>query len=83
MNPILAYKIRGEPWMFMQETYPGTTEDYQFGRVFYRFAVKLLSEGKIKVHPTKVGKGLESVLAGLDDMRHGKVSREKLVYSIA
>lgn len=45
-------------------------------------AVKLLSEGAIKVHPPKVGKGLEGVLEGLDDMRQGKVSGNKLVYKI-
>ena len=69
--------------MFRQNVFPATMEDYQFNQIFFRLAVKLLSEGQIKVHPPKVGKGLDGVLAGLDDMRQGKVSGEKLVYSIA
>ncbi|KAK5164025.1 uncharacterized protein LTR77_010116 [Saxophila tyrrhenica] len=79
--PLLAYKIRGEPWKLLEDM-PATVEDYQFGQIFFRLAVKLLGEGKVKVHPPRVGKGLEGALDGLDEMRQGKVSGQKLVYSI-
>ena len=43
----------------------------------------LLKEGKIKAHPAKVRKGgLKGVLDGLQEMREGKVSGEKLVYRV-
>jgi hypothetical protein len=45
----------------------------------------LLEQGKIKVHRpsiNKYGKGLEGVLKGMDAMRHGRVSGEKLVFTV-
>ena len=45
---------------------------------------KLLAEGKMKPHAEKVGKeGLEGALKGLEDMKAGKVSANKLVYLTA
>ena len=44
---------------------------------------RILAEGKLKPHPVSVESGgLESVLDGLDDMRQGNVSGEKLVYKV-
>ena len=45
----------------------------------------LLEQGKVKVHRPSIntyGKGFEGVLKGMDAMRHGKVSGEKLVFTV-
>ena len=78
---MLAYKIVGQPWDFFGP-HPATEEDYEFGRVFWRLAAKLLGDGKIKVHPPLVREGLEGVIEGLDEMRRGVVNARKLVYKI-
>lgn len=78
---MLAYKAMGKPWDFFGPR-PATHEDYEFGRMFWRLAAKLFAEGKIKVHPPRVGEGLEGVLEGLDEMRKGLISAQKLVYKI-
>jgi hypothetical protein len=46
---------------------------------------RLLDQGKVKVRRpsiNKYGKGFEGVLKGMDAMRHGKVSGEKLVFTV-
>jgi hypothetical protein len=49
----------------------------------YDAAEKLLHDGKVKVHPPKVGEeGLEGVLAGLEAVKSGKASGFKLVHKI-
>lgn len=80
-SAFLAYKILGEPWDFFGPN-PATQEDYEFGRMFWRLAAKLVAEGKIKVHPPRVGERLEGVVQGLDEMRKGTVSATKLVYKL-
>jgi len=62
---------------------PAKPEDFEFAKMFWELSRKLLAEGKIKVHPPTVGKGLEGVLDGLQKMREGKVSGTKLVYTIS
>ena len=78
---LMAYKALGEPWDFFGR-FPATHEDYGFTRMWWRLAARVLGEGKIKVHPPRVGEGLEGVLAGLDEMRKGTVSATKLVYKL-
>ncbi|GAB1207121.1 hypothetical protein APSETT445_005829 [Aspergillus pseudonomiae] len=54
------------------------------GEKFLAIAELLLAQGKIKVHPPKVGKeGLMGILAGLELLKTGKVSGEKLVYNVS
>ncbi len=46
---------------------------------------ELLEHGKLKVHRIsldKYGKGFEGVLKGMDAMRKGEVSGEKLVVTV-
>lgn len=45
-------------------------------------AESLLEQRKLKVHPTKVGRGWENVLDGTEEIRLGKVSGQKLVYTV-
>ncbi|KAG6988548.1 cytochrome P450 [Physcia stellaris] len=63
---------------------PAKEEDARFANMFVGVAEGLLREGKIKGHPASVRQGgLGGVLEGLQEMREGKVSGEKLVYRVA
>lgn len=77
----LAYTILNEDFKFAGHEMPASKEDFEFAEKFWDLSTKLMAEGKIKVPPMKVGKnGLEGVFEGLDALRNGKVSGQKLVY---
>ena len=80
----LGYSAIGEEMSFPgQGTIPAKEEDLQFMIMFTGIAQELLAEGKIKPHPAGLRQGgLKGVLDGLQEMREGKVSGEKLVYRV-
>ncbi|KAH8723024.1 oxidoreductase-like protein [Phaeosphaeriaceae sp. PMI808] len=57
-------------------------EDYEFGTRFWKASADLIDSGKIRTHPARVHKGLEGVPQGLQDLKDGKVSGVKLVYTV-
>lgn len=76
----LMYTVFNEPVAFRGLTIDPKPADFEFARDFVALCDDLLRQGKIKVHPPKVvGTGLERVLDGLDMLKHGTVSGEKLV----
>lgn len=75
----LAYTAIGEKY---NDRFQASQTDYEFGAKFWKVAEGLLNEGKIKAHPTEVRKGLEGVPQGLQDLKDGKVSGVKLVYTV-
>jgi len=78
----LAYTTTGEA--LTDYGRPASKEDFEFGVMFWKLAGQLLEQGKLKVHPPSVRpNGLKGVLEGMQEMRDGKVSGEKLVYKIA
>lgn len=80
----LAYTMFGEPFEKRVKV-PAIPADYEFGKMFWEVARGLLVEGKIKPARADVnrgGKGLEGVLVGLDELKQGKVSGVKLVYTL-
>lgn len=82
----LAYSITGEDYQTGPKArrVEGNKEDFDFAKKFGELASALLAEGKIEVHPPTVKPGgLAGVLDGLQLMREGKVSGEKLVYRVA
>ncbi|KAF7587032.1 hypothetical protein BBP40_007828 [Aspergillus hancockii] len=80
----LAYTITGEAFTFGDTPIPAKPEDKTFAESFWNIAEKLLTEGKIKIQGVKVNPGgLKGVIEGLQLMKAGKVSGEKLVYNIA
>ncbi|KAF7118390.1 hypothetical protein CNMCM5793_007907 [Aspergillus hiratsukae] len=80
----LGYSAVGERFFFGETEWPAKPEDFEFGSKFWSVAEKLLAEGKVKPHRPKVCPGgLKGVLKGLQLMREGKVSGEKLVYNVA
>ncbi|KAH6856972.1 chaperonin 10-like protein [Chaetomium sp. MPI-CAGE-AT-0009] len=80
----LGYTIIGEP-INKGQLMPGIPEDYEYGKMFWEVARGLLEQGKLKPARADVnrgGKGLEGVLVGLQELKAGKVSGVKLVYTL-
>jgi NADPH:quinone reductase-like Zn-dependent oxidoreductase len=80
----LMYTVFGEEFSFGKGSkFPAIPEDFEYTKKFIELTEKLLAEGKLKAHRAKVGaNGLKGVLKGLEDMKAGKVSGEKLVYRV-
>ncbi|KAH8691552.1 chaperonin 10-like protein [Talaromyces proteolyticus] len=79
----IVYTSIGEAFELGPMSFPAKPEDKAFAEEFLAVAEPLLAEGKIKVHPAKLGKGgLQGVLDGLQQLKEGKVSGEKLVYNV-
>jgi len=85
MKHTLGYTVVGEYFKFGPQEVQAKPEDFEFGKMFWELSRGLLEQGKLKVHRpsvNKYGKGLEGVLKGMDNMRQGKVSGEKLVFTL-
>lgn len=79
----LGYDISGELYKFEGEIYPARPEALEFGRRWSGVAEKLWAEGKWKPHPQRIGTGgLLGALDGMQEMREGLVSGEKMVYRV-
>ena len=81
----LGYTVLGEAIRKGPTDIPAVPENFEFGKVFWELSTGLLESGKVKPHRpsvNKYGKGLEGVLEGMEAMRAGKVSGEKLVYTL-
>jgi hypothetical protein len=80
----LAYTTFGEAFKFGNIPFPAKPEDRAHTEKFIPIAENLLKQGKIKVHPPKVGpNGLVGVMDGLKPLKEDKVSGEKLVYNVS
>jgi len=75
----LGYTALGEKY---NDKFPASQEDYEFAKKFWKVAEGLVNDGKVKAHPTEVRNGLEGVPKGLEDLKSGKVSGVKLVYTV-
>ncbi|KAJ0120960.1 hypothetical protein J7T55_015699 [Diaporthe amygdali] len=79
----LGYDMSGEAYIFEGDSYPAKPDAFEFGRTWYSIAEKLWASGKWQNHRQNVGeKGLLGVLDGMQLMRQGLVSGEKLVYRV-
>jgi hypothetical protein len=79
----LAYSESGEAYIFEGKYYEAQPEDFVFASSFAAIAEKLWHEGKWRPHPQRVERGgFSRVPDGLQQMREGKVSGEKLVYLV-
>jgi hypothetical protein len=80
-----AYTVFSESFKVGSYDFPAKPEDLEFGKMFWEMSRRLLEEGKIKVHRVtldKYGTGFEGVMKGMDAMRKGEVSGEKLVFTV-
>jgi hypothetical protein len=79
----LGYSAFGRPYMFEGQEWPFVENEFEFVKRFVLFMERLLEEGKIKSHPATVREGgLEGIVQGMEDIRLGKISGEKLVYVV-
>ena len=81
----LAYTMLGEPIDKTWAKLPAVPANYEYGKMFWEVTRGLLAEGKVqpaKQDVNRGGKGLEGVLAGLKELKEGKVSGVKLVYTL-
>lgn len=77
----LAYSALGRAFMYEGEEWPFAPDDYDLMKRFAILAEELLEQRKIKPHPATVREGgLEAIPAGMEDLRQGIISGEKLVY---
>ncbi|KAJ5124463.1 uncharacterized protein N7515_008288 [Penicillium bovifimosum] len=81
----IAYTAMGEAFNFGDTPWPAKPEDKAFNENFSATVIDdLLTQGKIKVHPLKVGQdGFKGVIEGLKLLKENKVSGEKLVYNVS
>lgn len=81
----LAYTILGESFKISTNEIPAMPENEKFAKMFWELTRELLEQGKVKVHKpsvNKYGNGLEGALKGMAAMKEGKVSGEKLVFTL-
>jgi NADPH:quinone reductase-like Zn-dependent oxidoreductase len=78
-NFTFAYTALGEKY---NDSVQASQSDYEFGVEFWKVSEDLINSGKIKTHPVEVRKGLAGVPQGLQDLKDGKVSGVKLVYTV-
>ncbi|KXX73826.1 Protein TOXD [Madurella mycetomatis] len=80
----LGYTVFGEYFRVAGgREFAARPEDFEFGRMFWELSERLITDGRIRVHPPEIGKdGLRGVFEGLQAMREGRVSGRKLVYRI-
>jgi len=80
---VYGYTAIGESFTKFGQDFAAKPEDYKLASNFMQIAEQLFAEGKLVPHPQSVGEGgLYGVLDGLQRMRDGKVSGEKLVYRL-
>lgn len=78
-----GYTIFGEAFDKRGSHFDAKPEDFEHSKMFWGITQKLVDEGKLATHPSKVGKdGLVGAFDGFQQFRDGKVSGVKLVYRV-
>lgn len=81
----MAYDAFGDAYMFMGKTVLPKPDEMQYANRFIEMSKVLLEEGLLKpihISVNSTGSGLEGALRGLDELRAGRVSGTKLVYTL-
>ncbi|KAF5244317.1 hypothetical protein FANTH_7761 [Fusarium anthophilum] len=81
----LAYEATGENFRLGTNDSPPKPEEFEYASKFTEIARGLLVDGKLKVPRIILndgGSGLEGVIKGLDDLKAGKVSGGKMIYTL-
>jgi len=83
VSMVFAYTAYGEAFTKFGFESPANLEDYLYASKFFDICEVLLAEGKLKPHPSaRRPNGLDGILDGFQELREGRVSGEKLVYSV-
>jgi NADPH:quinone reductase-like Zn-dependent oxidoreductase len=76
----LAYSVTGEEYIFEGEHYPADPEFFAFGVKFMELVEGFWRQGGLKPHPQRyIEGGLRGAMEGMQLMKEGKYSGEKLV----
>ncbi|PVH93283.1 putative alcohol dehydrogenase [Periconia macrospinosa] len=81
----MGYDAFGDPYMFLGKTVPAKPDEMQYATKFIEISRSLLEKGVVKpisISVNQTGGGLEGALRGLDELRAGRVSGSKLVYTL-
>lgn len=84
-HAILAYSIFGRAFQRYGLDFPARAEDFEFAVRWWEVSREVLASGQVKAARMEVnrgGEGLEGVVTGLREMKEGKYSGTKLVYTI-
>jgi len=80
----LLYTGAGEDFEKFGQKFTGNAPRFEFQKGWTSEAVHLLANGKVKVHPVSLRKeGLKGAIDGMQEMKEGKHSGEKLVYKVS
>ena len=80
---VLIYTSLGRAFTHRGMDFPSAPEDRRYMAEFLRKVPMMVSEGRVKPNPIKFWDGgLDSIPQGLQYMREGKASGEKIVYRI-
>ncbi|KAI2473615.1 putative alcohol dehydrogenase [Annulohypoxylon bovei var. microspora] len=81
----IGYDVFGIPYQWFDGIAPAKQDEYEHAVRFMETARELLQKGTIKPIRTIVnqgGSGLEGVLKGLEELKEGKISAGKFVYTL-
>ncbi|RDW87922.1 hypothetical protein BP5796_03616 [Coleophoma crateriformis] len=81
----IAYDAIGEGWVWRGQVAPPKVDEMDFANKFMEIARKLIENETIKPIKTTLnqgGAGLDGVIKELDELRAGRVSCTKLVYTL-
>jgi NADPH:quinone reductase-like Zn-dependent oxidoreductase len=79
----MAYTAIGEAFEIAGQEVPARPDDFVFAANFIKLVEELWSSKKLRVHPFEGRSGgLSGIFEGLQEMREGKISGLKLVYSV-
>ncbi|KAI1414740.1 putative alcohol dehydrogenase [Hypoxylon sp. FL1857] len=81
----LGYDVLGEEYMWINGPAPAKPEEHDFTAKFVDIVPQLLKDGTVKPIRTVVnqgGPGLEGLLKGLEELKAGRISAGKFVYTL-
>lgn len=82
-NVTLAYSALGGKYGNFTGDVEERPGDYDWTARWWSVAETLLAGGKLRAHPQEVRRGaLDAITHGLEDLKAGKVSGKKLVYTL-
>jgi hypothetical protein len=81
----IAYDAVGDPYIFMGKAMPAKPNEMQYASNFIEIGRELVTEVVVRpihISANQTRSGLEGALKGVDELRAGRASGSKLVYTI-